>query len=174
MFTQYSPSDIAELLDAAKMAKVPIVPIESNHEQLIDKKDSTKINFKLLTQYCQVKRFIAGSTLFNYEDIGKEAYLIMQGIAEITLGTKLEKMLKEGDLVGETGLISEAPRRQTCTFITDGIVLIITNTELLNIIIAEPSIGYKLILALIQYINSNSKVESLNEFLEEPSLQPLT
>jgi CRP-like cAMP-binding protein len=60
-----------------------------------------------------------GSVLMREGDIGREAFVIVEGEVAVTLGTKTLAIVGPGEVVGEMALMDGGPRSATVTAITD-------------------------------------------------------
>jgi CRP-like cAMP-binding protein len=55
----------------------------------------------------------AGATLMHEHDIGREAFIIAEGLAEVIVGNELVAVLGPGEIVGEMSLLDNEPRSAT-------------------------------------------------------------
>lgn len=102
-------------------------------------------------------RFFAAETTFIREgDADDDGFmaLVLDGevVVESITVSRTEpltiKVLGPGSLVGEVGLVDKAPRSASCTASTDVLCAILTRDALEALILASPSIGAKLLLAI--------------------------
>lgn len=81
------------------------------------------------------RRFHAGEMLIRQGDHSTEAYVIREGSVRVLQGASGEqrvlRTLGPGDVFGELGVISDAPRTASIEAITDGVVQVVTK-ELLD------------------------------------------
>jgi CRP-like cAMP-binding protein len=146
MYTAYNEKEIEEMLIAGVKPKARIQLFKAE-------KITLKVaDYKKLSQYCSAKSFNAGDVLFSESDEGNEAYFILQGIVHLKSFDGSVKALKIGDLIGEFSIGGDLIRRETATFITKGVALIITHIELDAIVLAEPTLGFKFVQNFMAHI----------------------
>ena len=90
----------------------------------------------------------AGRTLCEQDSIGREAFIIVAGKADVSRNGKKVATLGPGDCVGEMALLDHGPRTATVTAATDLSVLVIGAREFSAIIDDIPPIAHKLMRAL--------------------------
>lgn len=90
----------------------------------------------------------AGRTLCEQGSTGREAFVIIEGTAEVRRNNKKVATFGPGDCVGELALIDHGPRTATVTAATDMKVLVIGAREFAGIIDDVPPIAHKLLKAL--------------------------
>ncbi len=102
-------------------------------------------------------RFIPNNTTFIREgDAADEGFmaLLLEGevVVESVTVSRTEpltiRVLGEGSLVGEVGLVDEEPRSASCTTSADSLFAILTRDAFKALINEEPRIGSKLLLAI--------------------------
>ncbi len=90
----------------------------------------------------------AGRTLCEQGTIGREAFVIIDGTAEVRRNKKKVATLGPGDCVGELALLDHGPRTASVIAATDLKVLVIGAREFAGIVDEIPSIAHKLMKAL--------------------------
>lgn len=90
----------------------------------------------------------AGRVLCEQDSIGREAFIILDGEAEVRRNNRKVATLKRGDTVGELALLDHGPRTATVTAATDMSVLVLGVREFAGIIDEVPPIAHKLMKAL--------------------------
>ncbi len=90
----------------------------------------------------------AGRTLCEQGSIGREAFVIVEGTAEVRRNKKKVATLGPGACVGELALLDHGPRTATVIAATDLKVLVIGAREFSAIVDDVPPIAHKLLKAL--------------------------
>lgn len=100
--------------------------------------------------------FEAGATIFSEGEPGNEMYLIKSGRVKVIrsekTGTKVLSILGAGSLFGEMALIEAKPRSATVMAMEKTDVLILTFSDLEQIISGKPEFLFKLIRVLCKRI----------------------
>ncbi|NKB49165.1 MAG: cyclic nucleotide-binding domain-containing protein [Alphaproteobacteria bacterium] len=100
----------------------------------------------------------AGDTLFEKGDVADEAFLIMDGVIEISSDALTAELVKD-ELFGESGLVGNA-RQASATAKTDCRLFAVSVDELRGSITADPDTALVLIEALIRRLaDTLSKLE---------------
>jgi CRP/FNR family cyclic AMP-dependent transcriptional regulator len=115
----------------------------------------------VLVQHMHPMRLEAGKVLFR-EGRNDANYmaLILDGEAKAEtegqgLGDRVQLgMLKEGDLVGEQGIIQETPRTATVTATTDMMLAAIDTARFDKLIKAKPALGCTILISLLRTVTS--------------------
>ena len=90
----------------------------------------------------------AGKVLCEQGTIGREAFIIVDGTAEVRRNKKKVATFGPGSCVGELALLDHGPRTATITADTDLTVLVIGAREFAAVVDEIPSISHKLMKAL--------------------------
>lgn len=90
----------------------------------------------------------AGRHLCEQGTIGREAFVIVEGSAEVRRNGRKVATLGPGDCVGELALLDHGPRTATVTAATDIVVLVLGAREFAGILDEVPPIAHKLLKAL--------------------------
>jgi CRP-like cAMP-binding protein len=90
----------------------------------------------------------AGRTLCEQGTAGREAFVILEGTAEVRRNNKKVATLGPGACVGELALLDHGPRTATVRASTDLSVLVIGAREFAGIVDEVPPIAHKLLRSL--------------------------
>lgn len=90
----------------------------------------------------------AGRHLCEQGTIGREAFVIVGGKAEVRRNGRKVATLGPGDCVGELALLDHGPRTATVTAVEDIDVLVLGAREFAGILDEVPPIAHKLLKAL--------------------------
>lgn len=90
----------------------------------------------------------AGRVLCEQDSIGREAFIILDGTAEVRRNGRKVAELGAGNVVGEMALLDHGPRTATVTAATPLSVLVIGAREFSGIVDDVPPIAHKLLKAL--------------------------
>lgn len=90
----------------------------------------------------------AGKNLCEQGTIGREAFVIVGGKAEVRRNGRKVATLGPGDCFGELALLDHGPRTATVTAVTDIDVLVLGAREFAAIIDEVPPIAHKLLKSL--------------------------
>ena len=90
----------------------------------------------------------AGRVLCEQGSVGREAFVIVEGTADVHRNKRKVASLSAGDCVGELALLDHGPRTATVTAATDLTVLVIGAREFAGIVDEIPPIAHKLLKAL--------------------------
>ena len=90
----------------------------------------------------------AGSEMVRQGEPGREAFVIIEGEASVTVdGTEVAR-LGPGDTVGEMALLDKGPRSATVTAVTPIKALVLDPREFKGLMMAIPAIAVKVAAAL--------------------------
>lgn len=90
----------------------------------------------------------AGRHLCEQGSIGREAFIILDGTAEVRRNGRKVATLGEGDCFGELALLDHGPRTATVTAATDLKVLVLAAREFAAVLDEVPPVAHKLLKAL--------------------------
>lgn len=90
----------------------------------------------------------AGSVLCEQGSVGREAFVLLEGTAEVARNGKKVASIGPGTCVGELSLLDHGPRTATVTATSDLKVLVIGVREFSAIIDDVPTIAHKLMRSL--------------------------
>jgi CRP/FNR family transcriptional regulator, cyclic AMP receptor protein len=94
----------------------------------------------------------AGRVLCEQGTIGREAFVIVDGEAEVRRNNRKVATLGPGSYVGELALLDHGPRTATVTTTSDVTVLVLGAREFSGLLDEVPSISHKLMKALAHRI----------------------
>lgn len=94
----------------------------------------------------------AGKHLCEQGQIGREAFVIVDGTAEVRRNGRKVGTLGAGDAVGELALLDHGPRTATVTAATDMTVLVLGAREFAALVDDVPPIAHKLLKSLASRI----------------------
>lgn len=94
----------------------------------------------------------AGRVLCEQGTIGREAFVIVDGEAEVKRNNRKVATLGPGAYVGELALLDHGPRTATVSLSTDATVLVLGAREFSGLLDEVPSISHKLMKALAHRI----------------------
>lgn len=90
----------------------------------------------------------AGRHLCEQGSVGREAFVIVGGSADVRRNDRKVATLGPGDCVGELALLDHGPRTATVTAATDLTVLVLGAREFAGLVDEVPPIAHKLLKAL--------------------------
>jgi CRP/FNR family transcriptional regulator, cyclic AMP receptor protein len=90
----------------------------------------------------------AGHVLIDQGQMGREAFVIVDGSATVKRNGKKVATLGPGSVVGELSLLDHGPRTATVTADVDTTVLVIEQRHFLGVLESVPSLSRKLLASL--------------------------
>lgn len=119
---------------------------------------------RLLSRYG--RDFVPGELLFSDGDAGTEAYLLQEGrirlIKRVGAVERSLRLLRPGDLFGESALLSGATRSSTAVAATAGKLLVIDHRTLEQILATHPPIGMRVMQQLVRRLrDAEDQIEVL-------------
>ena len=123
-----------------------------------------EVQKKLLARFG--RRFSAGSVLFSDGDVGTEAFLLQEGrvrlIKRVGAVERSLRLLRAGDLFGESALIAGASRNSTAVAVTEGVLLVLDHTTLEQVMASNPGVGMRVLQQLIRRLrDAEDQIEIL-------------
>ena len=94
----------------------------------------------------------AGTTLCEQGSIGREAFVIVEGTAEVRRNKKKVASIGPGSCVGELALLDHKPRTASIVTTTDVKALVIGVREFAALLDDVPSISHKLMKSLASQV----------------------
>lgn len=94
----------------------------------------------------------AGSVIADQGQMGREAYIILEGTVDVRRGGKLITSLGKGDVVGELSLLDHGPRTASVVCATDCTLFVLDQRHFRTVLEKHPSISYKLLGTLAERI----------------------
>lgn len=89
-----------------------------------------------------------GATLAREGELGREAFVILSGTAEVRRRGRKIAELGEGDVVGEMSVVSHGPRTATVTVTGDLTALVMSSREFSAVMDANPKVAVKVLKAV--------------------------
>ena len=80
----------------------------------------------------------AGEAIFRTFDMGSEMYVVLEGLVELTIDSRVLETLGPGEPFGEMALIDQAPRAATATAKTPCKLAVITERRFLFMVQQTP------------------------------------
>jgi CRP/FNR family cyclic AMP-dependent transcriptional regulator len=90
----------------------------------------------------------AGTLIVDQGQTGREAYVLLKGVAVVRRNGKKVTSLSEGSVIGELSLLDHGPRTASVSAETDCTLLVISQRNLYGVIDKVPSVAHKLLSAL--------------------------
>lgn len=123
-----------------------------------------EVQQKLLARFG--RRFSAGSIIFSDGDAGTEAFLLQEGrvrlIKKVGAIERCLRMLRSGDLFGESALIAGATRNSTAVALSDGIMLVLDHSTLAQVMASNSGVGMRVLQQLIRRLrDAEDQIEIL-------------
>ena len=90
----------------------------------------------------------AGTTLVDQGDMGREAFVVVDGVATVKRNGRKVGTLGPGEAIGELSLLDHGPRTATVTAHSDMTVLVLSAREFSGVIEEVPGLAQKLLAQL--------------------------
>ena len=94
----------------------------------------------------------AGRVLMRQGDLGREAFVIADGMAKVTIRGKRSTKLGPGECFGEMALLHSAPRSATVTAESDMRLFVLGSREFSALIERVPVVGQRVMAALAERV----------------------
>ena len=94
----------------------------------------------------------AGSVVVDQGQMGREAFVILDGTVEVSRGDRKIASLGKGDVVGELSLLDHGPRTASVVCETDCLLFVLDQRHLREVLEKHPSIALKLLGTLAERI----------------------
>lgn len=116
--------------------------------------------------------FAAGDVLFRDGDLATVAYLLQEGrvrlIKRVGAMERSLRVLRPGDLFGESALVKGSPRNSTAVAISDGQALALDQSTFQQVLESSPAVGTRVLQQLIRRLrDAEDQIEIL--MLRDPS-----
>lgn len=89
--------------------------------------------------------FRPGTKLAVEGKSGHECFILLEGEAEVTIGGRLVANIGPGDITGEMALLEKLPRSATVKALTPIRAMVMSRTDLNNVIEAVPAVARKML-----------------------------
>lgn len=100
-----------------------------------------------------------GKEFVTQGDVGREAFIIVEGMADVLRGGQKIATLGPGDCVGELALLDHGPRTATVVAATPLTVLVLGPREFSGLLDEVPALNHKMLAALASRVRElDSKV----------------
>ena len=96
----------------------------------------------------------AGTTLTTQGEVGREAFVLLDGTAEVVRDGQLVATLGPGDHVGELSLLDGGPRTATVTATTDVELLVLGRPAFNGVLDEIPTLAHKLAVSLARRLRA--------------------
>ena len=121
-------------------------------------------NERLLARFG--RRFQAGEVLFDDGDPAGDAFLLQEGrvrlIKKVGATERSLRVLRPGDLFGESALLEGAPRTSTAVALSDGVALALDSPTFQQVLSASPGVGMRVLGQLIRRLrDAEDQIEVL-------------
>ena len=112
------------------------------------------------------RKFDAGKIIFEDGEVGSEAFLLQEGrarlIKRVGSAERSLRVVKPGDLFGESALVPGSPRNSTAVAITDCQVLALDQTTFQHVVAGTPAVGSRVLQQLIRRLrDAEDQIEIL-------------
>jgi CRP-like cAMP-binding protein len=101
----------------------------------------------------------AGLVLMRQGDPGREAFVIADGRAKVTIRGRRSVKLGPGDCFGEMALLHRAPRSATVTAETDMRLFVLGSREFSHLIDTVPSVARQVLAALAERVRAAERAQ---------------
>ena len=109
-------------------------------------------NERLLSRFG--RRFAAGEVLFEDGEEARDAFLLQEGrvrlIKKVGASDRSLRVLRPGDLFGESALLQGTPRTSTAVALSDGVALALDSPTFQQVLSASPGVGMRVLGQLIR------------------------
>ena len=100
--------------------------------------------------------FKEGKELAREGAAGREFFVIVEGTAEVTRGSRKLRTLSDGDFFGEISLITKLPRTASVTTVSPMRALVITDRSFRRMLADSPAIQRKVLEALGERLDTTA------------------
>lgn len=125
---------------------------------------------KAVSRLLRPRRLTKRSILIYEGDTSDALYIIKEGSVAVTRASSEGKetilsILKEGDVLGEMGVLDEAPRSATVTLLRDGEVLVLPREDFLALLATRPELNRAVISALVARLRATNQATQARSHL---------
>lgn len=128
-----------DLTDDSLLSRLPPIPLLS---------DLSPVEFAEVVRRAEVRMFMDGNVLFAEGEPGNSLFVLVEGLCSVTTEgpPPLElDTLRDGEVFGEVGLLTETERTATVTAISDGMALEISRDVMVEVVTRHPDVLRKLL-----------------------------
>lgn len=101
----------------------------------------------------------AGRVLMRQGDLGREAFVIADGRAKVTIRGKRSVTLGPGECFGEMALLHSAPRSATVTAESEMRLFVLGSRQFAALIESVPGVGRKVLAALAERLREAERAQ---------------
>jgi len=120
-------------------------------------------DLKAVADLLRVRKFSKRHTLMYEGDPADALYIIKEGSVAVTRTSSdgretILSILKQGDVLGELGVLDEAPRSATVTLLRDAQLLSLPRDEFLDLLSQRPQLNRSVITALCARLRASNRM----------------
>ena len=119
----------------------------------------TKRDLTLIAALAEEVEVPAGRVLMRQGDLGREAFVIADGRAKVTIRGKRSTKLGPGECFGEMALLHSAPRSATVTAESDMRLFVLGSREFSALIERVPVVGQRVMAALAERLRDAERAQ---------------
>jgi CRP-like cAMP-binding protein len=119
----------------------------------------TKRDLTLIAALAEEVEVPAGRVLMRQGDLGREAFVIADGRAKVTMRGKRSTKLGPGECFGEMALLHSAPRSATVTAESDMRLFVLASREFSALIERVPVVGQRVMAALAERLRDAERAQ---------------
>jgi len=125
---------------------------------------STEFHERLLDRHG--RQFSPGEVIFSDGDVAKEAFVLQRGrvrlIKRIGSTERALKVLRPGDLFGESALMQGAPRNRTAVALEDVVALALDKETFQQVLFSNPEVGARVLQQIVRRLrDAEDQIEIL-------------
>jgi CRP-like cAMP-binding protein len=113
----------------------------------------SKKDLELISRSADEVDFAPGTPLMREGEVGREFFVILDGTADVSRGSRKLGTIGPGDFVGELALLDRAPRNATVTAKTDVRALVLGQREFAGVVAGVPAMGHKLMVGMARRLH---------------------
>jgi CRP/FNR family transcriptional regulator, cyclic AMP receptor protein len=101
----------------------------------------------------------AGRVLIRKGDPGRECFVILEGLAKVSIPGKKGHAMRPGECFGELALLDAAPRSATVTAETDMRLVVLSSREFWAVMDDNPGVRRKVLAAVAERIRDAERIQ---------------
>ncbi len=94
-----------------------------------------------------------GTDIITQDEIGREFMILLTGTAVVRRNGRKLADIGPGDMTGEVGVLSDAPRMATVTATSPLVIEVLNRRELMTLLDEQPRMAKKILLAAIRRLH---------------------
>jgi CRP-like cAMP-binding protein len=98
----------------------------------------------------QFQYFKAGEIIFKEGQRGDFMYVVVDGVVEIVVGGRVVETVRQGGLLGEMGLVDDAPRSATAIAYSDCKLIPVTRSRFMFLLQETPSFAGQVMKVMVR------------------------